>query len=144
MATTKYCDLSDLVKLVPYQTIANLSNDAEGAVEPDLDVIDGLIEAISENIDGKLRGRYPVPLPEVPTILKYIAVKKLRFDLYSRRPDGGDLPSAVVAANKEANDDLASIESGKLQLGIADSGSAMPEPGPWRVKAPPRRFNPGG
>lgn len=138
-----YCDEDDLLSLIPYHTLAELSNDDQNAVEPDFVVINQIIVNVSEKIDAKLRGRYTLPFASVPTPLKDIAVKKCRFELYSRRPNGGDLPSAVVLTNKEANDDLQQLSDGRMSLGEQSSSTAVPEPGPWRVKAPPRRFNPG-
>lgn len=138
-----YCDEDDLLSLIPYNTLAQLTNDEPGVVEPDFVVINQIISNVCENMDAKLRGRYTLPFSAVPTPLRDIAIKKCRFEIYSRRPDGGDLPTAITLTNKEANDNLQQIADGRMSLGVQVSDTAVPEPGPWRVKAPPRRFNPG-
>ena len=138
-----YCTANDLASLIPYHTLAQLTNDDPEAVEPDFEVVNQIIGNVCEKIDAKLRGRYTLPFSSVPAPLKDIAIKKCRFEIYSRRPDGGDLPSAVVLTNKEANDDLQQLSDGRMSLGEQSSSEAIPEAGPWRVKAPQRRFNPG-
>lgn len=136
-----YCTIVDLQEKVPLSTLVSLTNDDPAATEPDTAIIDGFIRDASELIDGNLRGRYPLPLLVIPTLVKSIAVNLVRYEIYDRRPDGGDLPDAVKAGQKNAMALLKQISSGELSLGIAQTGASIPENGPWRVKAPNRRFD---
>ena len=135
-----YCSLEDLLQKIPLSTLVQLTNDDPEAAELDMGIVNGCIQSQSELIDASLRGRYPLPLSVVPTLVNSIAVNLVRYELYDRRPDGGDLPDAVKAGHKNATGLLKQIASGDLSLGIATTGASVPENGPWRVKAPPRRF----
>lgn len=121
-----YCTISDLELAIPRRTLAQLSNDTPGVQEPNAEVVQRALDHASELIDGKLRSRYSVPLPEVPTVVREIAVHLARHWLYARRPEGGnDLPPAVVRLYKWAMDTLTDIQKGNISLGIVDgSGSS--------------------
>ncbi len=93
---------------------------------------------------GYLRGRYELPLQEVPTVVRELTVNITRHWLYARRPEGkDDLPPAVVRAYKAAMDMLTAIQKGSLTIGVASTQVAQPEPSKMRVKrSGARRFGP--
>lgn len=138
-----YCTVDDVLKQIPADTLRALTNDDSSDTDYRVDLVDDAIADASEKIDAALRGRYNLPLTQPSTFLKSIAVDLVRHQLYMRRPDGGPLPDGVVQSYKTANDNLKEISKGNLSLGIKDSDQAQPENGPWRVKAPKRRFDGG-
>ena len=135
-----YCTIDDVSKQIPDATLKMLTQDDPSDPDYSLSIVNDAIADASEKIDAALRGRYPLPLSEPSTLLKSIAVDLVRHQLYMRRPDGGELPDGVVRSYKTANDNLKAIAKGELSLGIKTSGESLPENGPWRVKAPKRRF----
>ena len=61
-----------------------LDFDTPAAVKTE--VVDGCIRYADELIDAHLRGRYTLPLAEIPTVLRDIAITLVRYRLYTRRP----------------------------------------------------------
>lgn len=135
-----YCTIDDVRKQIPDATLKMLTQDDPSDPDYSLSIVNDAIADASEKIDAALRGRYPLPLSEPSTLLKSIAVDLVRHQLYMRRPDGGELPDGVVRSYKTANENLKAVAKGDLSLGIKTSGESLPENGPWRVKAPKRRF----
>ena len=135
-----YCTIDDVRKQIPDATLKMLTQDDPSDPDYSLSIVNDAIADASEKIDAALRGRYPLPPSEPSTLLKSIAVDLVRHQLYMRRPDGGELPDGVVRSYKTANDNLKAVAKGDLSLGIKTSGESLPENGPWRVKAPKRRF----
>lgn len=138
-----YCTVDDVLTLVPQHTLYALTQDDAGVTDFDADVVNSAIKYASDKIDAAIRGRYPLPLPQKVDLLKELALDLVRHRLYSRRPDGGDLPDAVKEGKKSAEADLVKIQNGQLSLGIEDTKKAVDEAGPWRIKVPPRRFDGG-
>lgn len=135
----RYCTLADLELAIPAQTLIWLSSDDTSAVAVNLPVVEQAVAQAEELIDGFLRGRYTLPLDPVPTIVKDMTVNLARHWLYARRPEGNDLPDAVVRTHKAAMSLLDTIRDGKLTIGTP-TGEAQPEPGEVKVRARPRRF----
>lgn len=138
-----YCTVDDVQKLVPLHTLRELTQDDPTNENFDESIVSAAIKYASDKIDAAVRGRYPLPLPQKVDLLKELALDLVRHRLYSRRPDGGDLPDAVKEGKKSAEADLIKIQNGQLSLGIENSKKAVDEAGPWRVKAPKRRFDGG-
>ena len=138
-----YCTVDDVLKLVPQHTLRGLTQNEPTSENVDDSIVDAAIKYASDKIDAAIRGRYPLPLPQKVDLLKELALDLVRHRLYSRRPDGGDLPDAVKDGKKSAEADLIKIQNGQLSLGIENSKKAVDEAGPWRVKAPKRRFDGG-
>ena len=138
-----YCTVDDVLKLVPQHTLRGLTQDDPTSENVDDSIVDAAIKYASDKIDAAIRGRYPLPLPQKVDLLKELALDLVRHRLYSRRPDGGDLPDAVKDGKKSAEADLIKIQNGQLSLGIENSKKAVDEAGPWRVKAPNRLFDGG-
>lgn len=137
----RYCTLDDLLLLIQAKTLAQLTNDTAPATEPNLRVIERIVEGVEEVIDGGLRSRYDIPFKAVPTVVRDITVKIARHEIYTRRPEGkDDLPPAVVRGYKDAMAMLDAIKSGKMTIGIAATQAAQPEPGKMRMRARKRVF----
>ncbi|WP_339053177.1 DUF1320 domain-containing protein [Arsenophonus endosymbiont of Crataerina pallida] len=102
------------------------------------------IRYADELIDAHLRGRYVLPLETVPTVLRDMAVNLVSHRLYLRRPEG-QLPEAIKEVYRGSLKMLEALRDGKLTLGIAGQGQAIPETGAFHVHACPARFSgPGG
>ena len=138
-----YCTVDDVQTLVPLHTLHALTQDDPLNENFDESIVIAAIKYASDKIDAAVRGRYPLPLPQKVDLLKELALDLVRHRLYSRRPDGADLPDAVKEGKKSAEADLIKIQNGQLSLGIENSKKAVDEVGPWRVKAPKRRFEGG-
>lgn len=139
-----YCTLADLQLAMPTQTLIALSNDAVpdfNSPQPTMNesVITEALGQAGELIDAYLRSRYTLPLVEVPSVVKNLAVQLARHWLYARRPEGAELPDAVVRGHKEAIRLLESIRDGKVALGLP-GGEPAPEPGEVKVRARRRTF----
>lgn len=139
-----YCSLDDLQLAIPARTLAQLSNDTPPATDPNMAVVERAVEHAEEVIDGYLRGRYELPLKEVPTVVRELAVSIARHWLYARRPEGkDDLPPAVVRGYKAAMEMLAAMQKGSLTIGVTATQGAQPEPGKMRVRVSGvRQFTP--
>ncbi|BCL49496.1 MULTISPECIES: DUF1320 domain-containing protein [Citrobacter] len=132
-----YCTLADLLEQVPERTLVELTNESVGFDEhPPVNeaVIDSCIRYAGELIDAHLRGRYTLPLAEVPTVLRDIAITLTRYRLYARRPEGG-IPEAVKDDNKGACRQLEAIRDQKLTLGLLSTQKDVPESGEIRARA---------
>lgn len=135
----RYCSLDDLQLAIPPQTLVWLSNDDESATTVNAGVVEQAVAQAEELIDGFLRGRYNLPLSPVPTIVKDMTVNLARHWLYARRPEGNELPDAVVRTHKSAMSLLETIRDGKLTIG-QPTGEALAEPGEVKVRARRRIF----
>lgn len=132
-----YCTLADLLDQMPEQTLIQLTNENVSFDAPppvDTTVVDSCIRYAGELIDAHLRGRYTLPLAEVPTVLRDIAITLSRYRLYARRPEGA-IPDAVKDDNKEARRQLEAIRAGNLTLGMQTTQKDMPEPGEFRARS---------
>ncbi|MEL4887833.1 DUF1320 domain-containing protein [Pectobacterium betavasculorum] len=132
-----YCTLADLLEQVPESTLIQLTNETVGFDAPppvNTTVVDSCIRYADELIDAHLRGRYTLPLPEIPTVLRDIAVTLTRYRLYARRPEG-TMPDTVKDDNKVATRQLVEIRDAKLTLALPSTRQDIPESGEFRVRA---------
>ncbi|MDU9028708.1 gp436 family protein [Pseudomonas mediterranea] len=135
----RYCTRDDLGNAIPLMTLTQLSNDDPAAAQPNESVIDDSLRQAQELVDGYLRGRYHLPLDQVPTVLRDAVVYLARHWLYQRRPEGA-LPEAVISSRKDTLKLLESIRDGVVTLGLP-TGHAVPEPGEVRVRVRPQQFD---
>nr|VFK16262.1 MAG: Mu-like prophage protein gp36 [Candidatus Kentron sp. LFY] len=139
----RYCTPEDLALAVPRETLAQLSNDDAPEDGPDMAVLERVVSDAEDLIDGYLRGRYDLPFPSAPSVVRRITVDLARHGLYARRPEGGDdLPDAVVRAYKAGIETLKAIRDGGISLGVPETQGAQPEPASVRTKrSGGRRFS---
>ncbi|TCJ95956.1 phage gp36-like protein [Volucribacter psittacicida] len=132
-----YISVQDIKEIVSEPTLISLSNDTSRATAVDESVVERACQYASEMVDGYLRSRYPLPLVQVPTIVRHICLYLARFWLYSRRPDGKGFPDNVKQTYEQALKDLERIQAGKLHLGIAEQREAsQPTSLKFKAKAP--------
>lgn len=129
----RYIDLAQLQRAIPAQTLIWLSDDDSQATAPNLAVIEEGVRSAEDLVDGYIASRYALPLASVPTVLADIVVVLARYWLYSRRPEGPELPEAVTSSRKAALAQLSDIQAGKLTLAIATTQAAQPERGRMEV-----------
>ncbi len=136
----RYCTQSDIEHAIPPQTLIHLSQDDPYATSPDWGRIDLGVTAQEDLIDGYLRGHYPLPISPVPTILRDIATQMVRYWLYSRRPEGNELPDVVKDGYRMAIRQLESMRAGRVILGEMATQAAVTEHAETQVSARPPRF----
>ncbi|MDK7601735.1 DUF1320 domain-containing protein [Citrobacter freundii] len=132
-----YCTLVDLREQMPEQTLVELTNESVGFDDrPPVNavVVENCIRYADELIDAHLRGRYTLPLAEIPTVLRDIAITLVRYRLYTRRPEGA-VPDTVKDDHKEARRQLEGIRDAKLTLGLQSNQKDVPESGEVRARA---------
>lgn len=78
-----YCDLDDLVKMIPEAELAQIST--EDGEEADPAVVAEAIAQADGEIDSYLGMRYQVPLAPTPARVKALSVELAIYHLYSRR-----------------------------------------------------------
>ncbi|MDR1311107.1 MAG: DUF1320 domain-containing protein [Burkholderiaceae bacterium] len=137
----RYCTLADLLLAIPERTLIQLSSDDPLAVAINEAVVEQAVQQAEELVDAHLRGRYTLPLESVPTVVRNATVHLARHWLYARRPEGNELPDAVVRTEKSALKIMESIRDGKLSIGVPATGEATPEPGEMKVRTKPRVFD---
>ncbi len=122
-----YCTLADIEKLLPEETIIQLTDDenlSPTAIDPTDEThtaiigrIDEAIAAADATIDSYCQGRYTVPLSPVPAKIKLLSVDIGIYNLYSRRDMA--MPEIRGDRNKEAIRFLEKVADGKVQLGAS-------------------------
>lgn len=135
----RYCTLDDLALAIPLATLIALSNDDAHADAVNQGVIERAVTQAEELIDASLRGRYQLPMAEVPTPVTEMTVTLARHWLYARRPEGGELPDAVVRTYSATLKMLDQIRTGALTLGLP-SGEKAKAPARYKRKSSRRRF----
>lgn len=134
--------LEDLLAQVPERTLIELTSeemDFDSPATVNTRVVDSCIRYADELIDAHLRGRYILPLAEIPTVLRDIAITLVRYRLYARRPEG-DLPDTVKDDHKEALRQLRELRDNRLTLGLPSTQKDVPEHGEFRVRSRPATF----
>lgn len=135
-----YTTDADLFNLIAARILIQLSADDPMAAAPDWQVVAEARAYADAQIDARLRQRYALPLSSVPRELKDWALALARYWLYSRRPDGQDLPPAVVMASQDAIKALDAVRDGKMSLAIAVPDDTSAASGRVMVSAPDRLF----
>lgn len=123
------------------QILIQLSNDDSRATDIDNEVLQRAISVATERIDSALRGRYRLPLADVPQLIQHHALYLARHWLYARRPES-KMPDTVKETYAQAVKELEQIASGRLHLGLAELGGEygdlLPDRGEFRVKGAKR------
>ena len=111
-----YCTLNDIKDQIPEANIIQLTDD-EGLDEVNQERVDKAISVAGSVIDGYLRGRYSLPLENVPELIKTIAIDIAVYKLYERRLEL-EMPETMVNRYKNAVKTLEQIQKGIIKLGI--------------------------
>lgn len=125
-----YCTLEDIKKQIQEATLIEITDD-NLSNQINTEIIDETLSYSDTLIDGYLRGRYTLPLPATPDIIKNIAVDLSIYRLYSRRFHT-DMPESIKDKYKNAARLLEQIQKGIISLGIESAGTP-PELGEYRT-----------
>jgi phage gp36-like protein len=135
-----YTANGDLLTIMAERILIQLSDDDPLAADPDWLVIAEARAYADAQVDARLRQRYPLPLASVPREIKDWSLALARHWLYSRRPEGQDLPPAVVDAYRDALKALDAVRDGKMSLDTPAGTEAATEGARLLVTAPARLF----
>lgn len=116
-----YSALDDIKKLIPEETLIQLTDD-EGIGTITQGRVDEAITQADSEIDSYCGGRYSVPFVTVPGIVKKISVDIAIYNLYSRRVEV--LPETRADRYKNAIRQLEGIAKGVISIGVDPAPSA--------------------
>jgi len=133
-----YCDLSDLLKMMPPAELAELT--AESGDEPDETVVAEAIAKADAELDAYLAGRYRLPLTETPPQVKSLSLDLAIYHLYSRR---GVMPEVRRDRYRDAVAFLKEVAAGRARLEGAGGEPAGTLKEVAEVKSTPRTFSRG-
>jgi phage gp36-like protein len=115
---------------------------AEDLGVPDQAKIAKALTDASNRIDRHIAQRYSLPWSDTEGQLRDLAVALARYQLYTLRPDGPEIPKVITDAKLDAERDLRDLRDGRLSLAGASLAAANPnEPAKIRVRGPSRTFS---
>lgn len=126
-----YCTYGDLLDTMSEVSIAQLTDDT-GVNQIDMEKVNKALGDAGELVDSYLKGRYNLPLIQVPTMVCRLAATIARYFLYSRRPEQ-EVPKTVEKTYEDAVKSLELVRDGKINIGIKEASGAQPEPGKYKV-----------
>lgn len=113
-----YSTLNDIKKLIPEETLVQLTDD-EGLGSINQSRIDEAVSQADAEIDSYSGGRYSVPFSPVPDIIKKISVDISIYNLYSRRVE--QIPETRAERYRNAIRQLEGISKGTISMGEAEA-----------------------
>lgn len=134
-----YSTLDDIKKLLPEETVIQLTDDdSVGAVDSAL--VDEAIAQADAEIDSYCGNRYAVPFAAAPDIVKKCSVDIAIYNLYSRRVE--EIPQTRADRYKNAVRQLEGIARGIISIGVDPPPSAASQ-GEQRadITGPDRNFS---
>lgn len=134
-----YITVERLKTVFSQQILIQLSNDDARATTVNTDVVQQAISVAKQRIDASLRGRYRLPLAEIPEMVEHHTLYLARYWLYARRPEM-PVPETVKTTYDQAIKELEQIANGRLHLGLPSLddeqfGDLMSDSGEFRVRA---------
>ena len=121
-----YSTLDDIKKLLPEETIIQLTDDENLGVVNQGRVDEAIAQADAE-INSYCASKYTVPFTTVPAIAKKISVDLAIYNLYSRKVD--IIPETRAERYKNAIRQLEGISKGTISLGVDPAPAATTEGG---------------
>ena len=119
-APTEYCTAADLEAVIGREALLIAAGDP-GTDTVDADAVARAIVAAGSLIDGWLRSRYSLPLPDVPEHLRRAAVRLAHAELVGENTTTSELITARAAAAQKL---VESIAAGKIRIGGDLDGDA--------------------
>ena len=121
-----YSTLTDIKKLIPEESIIQLTDDENTGAVVESRVTEAIAQADAE-IDSYCGGKYSVPFTVVPDIVKKISVDIAIYNLYSRRVE--EIPETRTDRYKNAIRQLEGISKGTISIGEAAEPTAADQGG---------------
>lgn len=122
-----YSTKSDLLNQISEAELAQLTDDAAGAVVDD-DVVDAAIANADSEIDGYCGEKYTVPFVDVPGIVQNLSGGIALYNLFTRRETGLlGLPESRTNRYDKAIRLLILISQGKVSLGEIPAPEGNPD-----------------
>ncbi|SHH33379.1 gp436 family protein [Desulfofustis glycolicus] len=118
-----YAQLTDLVALLPEETLIKLSNDQAGAEAVDDATIAAAIDQAGRVIDGYVGLQRTVPLDPVPGLIRTIAANLAVFFLYRRRNQVPEVWEKQYQADLAV---LVKISTGQIGFGATEKTESPP------------------
>lgn len=122
-----YCTLDDIKKMIPEESIIELTDD-EGTDVVNTDRVDEAIAQADSEIDAYCGTKYSVPFATVPDTIKKISVDIAIYNLYSRKLE--KIPETRTERYKNAIRFLEGIPKGTTSIGKDPEPDAPTEGGP--------------
>jgi len=133
-----YCSIDDMIGMLPEQTIIELSSDTHPYASPDMGNIGKAIGLADGVIDGYLARRMPVPLSDVPRLIRNLSAKMAIRFLHVRKHIFSEIWEKEY---DNAVKILKAISDGKMGLGQdEDTEPAKSEPVLPHVASRKRKF----
>ena len=138
-----YCEKQDLINALREKAVTDFATDVTGDPQATIDArIDAVIVKSCDLIDGYLRGRYPLPITNVPGVVKSLAVDIALYYLASRKGIREGTPEVTLRVKfEDAVRYLRDIQAGKADIGIPNAEGESVPAGEARVSAPDKTFN---
>ena len=122
-----YSTLTDIKKLIPEESIIQLTDD-ENLGEINQSRVDEAIAQADAEIDSYCGGKYSVPFTTAPDIVKKISVDIAIYNLYSRKVE--EIPETRAERYKNAIRQLEGISKGIISIGEAVEPTPATQGGP--------------
>ena len=129
-----YCDINDLVKVLPANRLIELSDD-ENTGAWDETVLQGAIDRAAEEMDAYLGVAARLPLSRIPDLLTGLNADLAVCRLYRRVST--DLPDAWKQACRNARQILADMAAGRRWIDLGQDDTA---PGVFETGVRPKEF----
>lgn len=131
-----YCELPDLLAIIPEKELKNLTNDSPATADKINEYTVGVcMNFADELINAYVRSKYSLPFSYVPVLIKQLAADITAYRVYSRRPK--DVPEHIKDNYDKALAILAKIQSGEIILDLAseheDESGVQDPSGLYRV-----------
>ncbi len=122
-----YCTKADILNQISEAELAQLTDDAAGAVVDD-DIVDAAIADADSEIDGYCGAKYTVPFTDVPGIVQKLSVGIAIYNIYARRETQmGGMPESRTNRYDKAIRFLIRISEGKTSLGEVPAPAGNPD-----------------
>lgn len=116
-----YSTEDDIKKLIPEETLIQLTDDEGLGVLGDARLTEAVLQADAE-INSYLGERYSVPFTTVPAVVKKLSVDIAIYNLYSRLVD--EMPGVRAERYKNAVRQLEGMSRGIVSLGLDPAPAA--------------------
>ena len=126
-----YAVLADLVERAGQDEIVQVA-DRDGDLIPDPAIVEAALQHADNLVNGYLAGRYPLPFPTVPDLVRTWAVSIARYYLHRDGP-----PDYVAADYKDAMAGLRDAQRGAIALPLPTGATIQETPQGAHLSAAP-------